>query len=133
MSAVEVVGDADTVLAFALGGVPGQIVEDAGAARAAVAAVVQRVHQGGGPVRQPILLLVTRGIAEMMRSEIDRVILDARGPLVLEIPGFHDPLGLGPAAGVLSAGSLGSLPAAKSGGLAESAGSTAQRMAGLPQ
>jgi len=97
MSAVELVGDADTVLAFALGGVPGQIVADADAARAAVAAVVQRVHAGGGPLRRPILLLITRGIADLIRSEIDRVTLDARGPSVLEIPGFHDPLGRGSA------------------------------------
>lgn len=88
-----VVGDRDTVLAFQLGGVPGQVVHTAEEARAAVAATVAALRRDGGPARQPPLLLVTRGTAERIREYLDRVMLDPAGPLVLEVPGFGEPTG----------------------------------------
>ena len=96
MNPVQVIGDADTVLAFALGGVPGRIVHSAAEAEAAVAGVVRDVRRGGGPVRAPALVLVPHRTAGLIRQYLARVMLDASGPLVLEIPGFGEPLGQRP-------------------------------------
>jgi vacuolar-type H+-ATPase subunit F/Vma7 len=90
MNPVQVIGDADTVLAFALGGVPGQVVSSADDARAAVDAVVTAVRHAGGPVREPTLLLVTSATAERIREHLDAVMLDANAPLILEFTGFSD-------------------------------------------
>ena len=86
-----VVGDRDTVLTFQLGGVPGQVVHTADEACATIAEVVAAVHRDGGPARRPVLLLVTRGTAERIRTYLDRVMLDPGGPLILEIPGLGEP------------------------------------------
>jgi len=94
---IQVLGDRDTVLAFALGGVPGSAVRTGDEARAAIDAVVREVRESGGPVAQPHLLLVTQGVADSVRDYLDMVILDANGPLVLEIPGMGEPLGQSPA------------------------------------
>ncbi|HVO28092.1 MAG TPA: V-type ATP synthase subunit F [Candidatus Margulisiibacteriota bacterium] len=91
MNPVQVIGDADTVLAFALGGVPGHVVSSTDDARAAVDAVVNAVRRAGGPVREPTLLLVTSAIAERIRAHLDAVMLDANAPLILEFTGFSDP------------------------------------------
>ena len=91
MNSLQVIGDADTVLAFALGGVAGTVVHTAEEARAAVGAVVTTVRHAGGPVRQPALLLVTYGTAARIRDYLDGVSLDPNGPLILEIPGVGDP------------------------------------------
>lgn len=88
MNAVQVVGDADTVLAFRLGGIPGHVVHSASEARAAMAAVAEQLRGAGGPARQPVLVLVTQETAQLMREYLNAVILDPSGPLVLEIPGF---------------------------------------------
>jgi vacuolar-type H+-ATPase subunit F/Vma7 len=90
MKPVHVIGDADTVLTFALGGVPGEIVHSAADARAAVEAVVAAVRGAGGPVKQPTLLLVTTATAERIRDYLDAVVLDANAPLILEFTGFGD-------------------------------------------
>jgi vacuolar-type H+-ATPase subunit F/Vma7 len=91
MNAIEIIGDPTTVLAFALGGVPGRVAETADEARAAIEAVVNEVRSHDGPVRSPTLLLVTQGTADRIREYLDGVILDASGPLVVEIPGFGEP------------------------------------------
>lgn len=91
MNPLYVIGDADTVLAFALGGVPGQVVHSADDARAAIEAVVATVHHAGGPTHQPTLLLVTTATAERIRDYLDTVGLDANAPLILEFTGFSDP------------------------------------------
>jgi vacuolar-type H+-ATPase subunit F/Vma7 len=96
MHSIEVLGDPHTVLAFALGGVPGRVIDTADEAQAAVDAVVERMRRDVSAQRQPVLLLVTQHTAELIRSVLDRAILDPRGPLVLEIPGFGEPLGQGP-------------------------------------
>ena len=90
MNPIQVVGDADTVLAFALGGVPGQVASTAPEAHAAVAAVVNQVRGEGGPARSPALVLVTQRVAHLIREYLNEVILDPSAPLVLEIPGFAD-------------------------------------------
>jgi vacuolar-type H+-ATPase subunit F/Vma7 len=96
MTAIEVLGDRETVLAFRLGGVPGRIVRSAEEARAALDAAVAAARQGGGPGRRFALLLVTRGAAERIRADLDRALLDPTGPLVIEIPGLGEPAGQRP-------------------------------------
>jgi vacuolar-type H+-ATPase subunit F/Vma7 len=93
MNAIQVLGDAETVLAFALGGVPGRVVQTVDEARAVVDGVVNDIHRNAPAQHQPVLLLVTQGTADLIRSDLNRVILDSRGPLILEIPGFGEPLG----------------------------------------
>lgn len=97
MNPIQIIGDRETVLAFGLGGVPGQVAETADETRAAVDTVVSMVRNDGGPVQHPTLLLITHGSATLIRDHLDRLILDARGPLVLEIPGFGEPAGKSPA------------------------------------
>lgn len=96
MNAIQILGDPESVLAFALGGVPGHVATTAEAARAALAGAARAVAAGGGPVQHPLLLLVTHGTARLIRDELNQVALDPLGPLVLEIPGFADPLGVNP-------------------------------------
>ncbi len=93
MSPIQVLGDAETVLAFALGGIPGRVVRTVDEARAAMESAVSDVHAAAAAERQPVLLLVTQGTAELIRTDLNRVMLDSRGPLVLEIPGFGESLG----------------------------------------
>lgn len=93
MTAVYVIGDSNTVLAFALGGVPGQVAQSALEARAAVEAVVATVRPAGGAAEHPTLLLVTHAAADWIRDDIQRLLLDTGAPLVLEIPGFGEPPG----------------------------------------
>jgi len=90
MNAIQIIGDANSVLAFALGGVPGHVVASAEEARAAVDDVVDAVRRAGGPVRSPTLLLVTSAMARQIRSHLDAVMLDASAPLILEFPGFGE-------------------------------------------
>lgn len=97
MNPVQVIGDCDTVLAFALGGIPGRIARNAAEALAAVRAVVDEVRRGGGPVRAPALILVTYRTAALIDDYLSEIVLDAGGPLVLEIPGFGEPPGTRPA------------------------------------
>jgi vacuolar-type H+-ATPase subunit F/Vma7 len=90
MIPVRVIGDADTVLAFGLGGVPGRVVRSAEEAHAAVEDVVTAVRRAGGPVQHPTLLLVTTATAQRIRDYLDAVMLDANAPLILEITGFGE-------------------------------------------
>jgi vacuolar-type H+-ATPase subunit F/Vma7 len=99
MTPIQIIGDETTVLAFAVGGIPGRVVHTADEARAAIEALISEVRQAGGPARHPALLLLTHGTAERIRAYLDAVILDASAPLVLEIPGFGEPPGKSPLAG----------------------------------
>jgi vacuolar-type H+-ATPase subunit F/Vma7 len=99
MTPIQVIGDETTVLAFAVGGIPGHIVHTANEARTAIEALISEVRQGGGLSRHPALLLLTHGTAERIRAYLDAVILDVGAPLVLEIPGFGEPTGKSPLAG----------------------------------
>jgi vacuolar-type H+-ATPase subunit F/Vma7 len=98
MTAIRLIGDADTVLAFALGGVPGQVTESAAEAEAAVGDIVRLVRSAGGLLQCPTLLLITHGVAAMIRSYLNDVMLDPAAPVVVEIPGFGEPLGTNPLA-----------------------------------
>jgi vacuolar-type H+-ATPase subunit F/Vma7 len=91
MTAIQVIGDADTVLAFGLGGIAGNVVQSADEARAAIDAVITAVRHAGGPAKLPTLLLITTGTAERIRDYLDAVMLNANGPLILEFTGFDDP------------------------------------------
>ena len=99
MTTVELVGDADTVLAFALGGVPGHVVQTAGEAEMTVASVVRRVRDAGGLLSCPTLLLITHSAAALIRGYLNTVMLDPAAPVVLEIPGFGEALDVSPLAG----------------------------------
>jgi vacuolar-type H+-ATPase subunit F/Vma7 len=93
MTPIHVIGDAETVLAFAVGGVSGHVANGADEARRALEALGHAMHDGGGPSRHPVLVLVTQGTARLIRSFLDQLILDASGPLVVEIPGVGEALG----------------------------------------
>jgi vacuolar-type H+-ATPase subunit F/Vma7 len=83
-----VVGDADTVLAFSLAGIRGRAVRTEGEARTEILAAAAAARERG-PTRATVLL-VTAGVARDAREALDRTILGAGGPLVLEIPGFGE-------------------------------------------
>jgi vacuolar-type H+-ATPase subunit F/Vma7 len=93
MRAIRVIGDRDTVLAFALGGVRGVVTQTPSEARAALRTVVEEVRAAGGVRRHPTLVVVTRTVADGIRADIDAATLDAAGPLVLEVPAVHEPRG----------------------------------------
>lgn len=99
MTTLELIGDADTVSAFALGGVPGHVVQTADETEGAVAAVVKQVREAGGLLQCPTLLLITHAAAALIRGYLNEVMLDPAAPVVLEIPGFAEPLGESPLAG----------------------------------
>ena len=83
---IQVIGDADTVLCFSLGGIAGVAVSGADEARTALDSAAGVVRSGGGAVRCPMLLLVTRDVAALIRPDLDRVVLDPAGPMIVEIP-----------------------------------------------
>jgi len=90
MNQLRVIGDRETVLAFALGGVPGQVAESAQAARDSLQAVLDEAAADDPAAPQPRLVLITRDAAAGVRELIDRLVLAAPGPLILEIPGFAE-------------------------------------------
>ena len=92
MHSIQVIGDAETVLAFALGGVPGQVAKTGEEARAAIDTAVERVQAGGGPAQVPLLLIITRATAAHVRTTLDRLMIDPGAPLVVEIPGAPEGL-----------------------------------------
>jgi vacuolar-type H+-ATPase subunit F/Vma7 len=77
-----VLGSVETVTAFALAGVGGRAVERRAELLSALDEAV-----GRDGIR---VLAVEEGIAALAREEIDRLKLDPRAPLVVEVPG---PLG----------------------------------------
>ncbi len=90
MNPLQLIGDRDTVLALSLGGIPGEVATDAGAARAALERHRQEIAGAGGMARQPSLLLITSGVARLIRDLLAELILDPEAPLILEIPGFGE-------------------------------------------
>jgi vacuolar-type H+-ATPase subunit F/Vma7 len=91
MSSVRVIGDRETVLAFALGGIPGTVVHTPEETRAALESVVAALRNEGGQQAAPILVCVTYAAASAVRAHLDALALDPNAPLVLEIPGFGGP------------------------------------------
>lgn len=80
-----VIGDQDTVLGFGLVGVNGVAVSDADEARAAFDRALQETEIG--------IVVITEGVAELIRSVVDRYMFTEDFPLIVEIPdrGGPDP------------------------------------------
>jgi len=78
-----VIGDSDTVLAFALTGIQGLAVER----EAELAPILKSLD-----ARQIGLILITEVIAEKNRALVDELMIAPQGPLILEIPDSKGPL-----------------------------------------
>ena len=96
MSAIQLIGDANTVLAFALGGVPGAVAQNSVDALAAIQSVRDAVGTQPGPSRSPVVLLVTQQVADSIREHLTALVLETRSVLVIEIPGFSEIAGPNP-------------------------------------
>ena len=90
MKGIHVIGDADTVLAFALGGVEGSPVTTPTEVRTALAAATDAVRARSRTGRQPLLLLVSRWAAALAADELRAMTLDPKAPLILVIPGYAE-------------------------------------------
>ena len=87
MNPLVVLGDADTVLAFALGGIRGHVAQSVEQAQAAWHHLF-----GEESMRDPPgLVLVTHAVAAHLRDELSQARRQAAGPLVVEIRGFAEP------------------------------------------
>jgi vacuolar-type H+-ATPase subunit F/Vma7 len=80
---IRVLGSIEAVTAFALAGVSGKAVEH----RAELLSALDEAVRDG--IR---ILAVEEGIAALARDEIDRLKLDVRVPLVVEVPGPGGPM-----------------------------------------
>jgi vacuolar-type H+-ATPase subunit F/Vma7 len=98
MSGLQVIGDRETVLAFALGGIPGTVARTPEETRAALDVIVAALRDAGGPPAAPALVCVTYATARAVRGHLDALALDPSAPLILEIPGFGEPDGADPVA-----------------------------------
>ena len=85
MNDIAVIGDRDTVLAFALGGIEGYVVADADGARQAL----ERARRSNvdAPTK---LVLVTQTVADLLGGLAELDGAPSSLPLVLEIPGFGE-------------------------------------------
>jgi len=81
---VLVIGSKEMVAAFALGGWRGRAVDG----RAEALAVLEEAATSA----EVKLLVVEESVAERVREAIDRLKLDVRAPLVVEVPGFGGPV-----------------------------------------
>ena len=90
MTGMHVIGDADTVLAFAIGGVSGSIVTTAADVRTVLAAAADAVRAKPGESRKPLLLLISRGAASLARDELRAMTLEPKAPLILVIAGYNE-------------------------------------------
>ena len=79
-----VIADADTVLGFRYVGVHGQEVLNAEQARQALARAQSDATIG--------VVILTDVVAEMIRSEVNKVRYEAKRPLLVEIPGRQGPM-----------------------------------------
>ena len=86
MNPLVVLGDADTVLAFALGGVRGHVAQSVEQAQAAWHDLLgeESTHD------PPALVLVTHAVAAHLRDELAQLRRQAAAPLVVEIRGFAE-------------------------------------------
>ena len=75
-----ILADPDTYLAFALAGIKGQAIKSS----TEVAEVIENLnHKLIG------MILITEDLAEKNRKLIDRILLQPKGPLIVEIPDFR--------------------------------------------
>ncbi|HFQ89939.1 MAG TPA: Vacuolar H+transporting two-sector ATPase F subunit [Desulfobulbus sp.] len=81
---ITVIADPLTCLAFGLAGIETRPVHGAAEAAAALAAV----QQGGGTG----LVLITERVADTIREQVDRLVLETTIPLLLEIPDRDGPV-----------------------------------------
>ena len=87
MNPIVILGDADTVLAFALGGIRGYTAQSLEQARAAW----HDLFDEQSTRDPPGLVLVTHAVATHLRDELAQVRRLAIAPLVVEIRGFAEP------------------------------------------
>ncbi len=78
------VGDRDTAAGFRLAGVEAAVAETPEEARSAVKEMT--AHHDCG------ILVITEGVAEMIRPEVERLRSERERPLIVEIPGPGGPL-----------------------------------------
>jgi V/A-type H+-transporting ATPase subunit F len=78
-----VIGDEDTVLGFRYAGIPGDYVEDAAGARAALEAVLRKPDVS--------ILIITDAVADLIREEVNAVRFGKTRPLLVEVPGPNGP------------------------------------------
>ncbi len=90
MIGVHVIGDANTVLAFALGGLPGSVVATAAEVRAVLAAATEAVRTRGRDGRRSLLLLISRTVATLAIDDLHRMTVDPTAPLILLIAGYDE-------------------------------------------
>ncbi len=83
MADLFVLGDTDTVLGFAYVGVEGTVVESAPAAKQAFDAAVRRPDVK--------ILIITEGVAHLVRADVDEVRFEGERPVIVEIPGPDGP------------------------------------------
>ncbi len=81
---ITVIADPHTCLAFALGGIKTRPVRSTEEAAAALAAAEKDGTTG--------LVLITEGLADSIREQVDRLVLERTTPLLLEIPDRNGPL-----------------------------------------
>ena len=86
MNPLVVLGDADTVLAFALGGIRGHVAQSLEQAQG----VWRNLFDAGSTSEPPGLVLVTHTVAVHLRDELAQVQRQAAAPLVVEIRGFAE-------------------------------------------
>lgn len=78
-----VIGSLDAVLGFGLVGVHGQVVTTAQEINQALDEALQDPEAG--------IILVTEGVAELIRPRMDQLMMRSTVPLVVEIPGPEGP------------------------------------------
>jgi vacuolar-type H+-ATPase subunit F/Vma7 len=80
---IAVIADPDTVLAFRLAGIAGQVAHSA----ADVAALVDQLRR-----EEMGLMLITEALADGNRELVEKLLLEPGGPLIVEIPEFKGPM-----------------------------------------
>jgi vacuolar-type H+-ATPase subunit F/Vma7 len=80
-----VIGDENAVFGFALLGIEGEAVQSGAEAHAALSLALAR--------RDLAILFVTDEWAQVLRSDLDRLMVTLSSPLIVEIPGSSQPGG----------------------------------------
>lgn len=78
------IGDRDTVTGFRLAGVEARVAETPEEARTVVEEMVGRRDSG--------IMIITEGVADMIRPEVERLRSGGDRPLIVEIPGPAGPM-----------------------------------------
>jgi V/A-type H+/Na+-transporting ATPase subunit F len=78
-----IIGDEDTVLGFGIVGVSGRVAGNADEAKRAFEATLAE--------NDTSIVIITEGVADMIRSMVDAYLFTERFPLIVEIPDRHGP------------------------------------------